>query len=470
VSEPSAGRDRSRDLDAVLRRAEGFAQANGDARVTPTHLLLAVMSQFESPWPVRIVECGGLNFRSALRRLGWRRIAELQPETPAVCGYRSSVRLMLVVLFTRLPRSLTQLFRAGPEPSNHPLPGAASTPVLALAERFAAEQHRGGSEHSAPVDVGHLLLALASSPGGHLRLLDNSIVLACAVRRELGLATSSHRAVLACARLSLKARQVSMKIDAGVAANGRLSRSGAAWVAYAFGGLLIALIVFPVTVLANLVLYIFLWPAAILVTGLRSLGGLVVGCRTASHRLHEIPGGETALVGVDNRLSDRRVALVFLLPRLLAFALSVATMTVIVWRTERLGIPLFPTLFSRPDLVTSGSPETLVLVPIAILSDMLAENGTLGGIGLLAGVGLAFMSMPTYRELTLIRLYAGHEAGLGSQLARLLSAPATLLTGAIACIEAVLPFRNGPIYLTVYIVPAFFSLATAAAIVALLPY
>jgi hypothetical protein len=80
------------------------------------------------------------------------------------------------------------------------------------------------------------------------------------------------------------------------------------------------------------------------------------------------------------------------------------------------------------------------------------------------------MSLPTYHELSLIRLYAGHEVGLGSGIARALTLPASILAGAIACVETVLPLRNGPIYLTVYIVPVLFSVLLATAIVSVLPY
>ena len=80
------------------------------------------------------------------------------------------------------------------------------------------------------------------------------------------------------------------------------------------------------------------------------------------------------------------------------------------------------------------------------------------------------MSIPTYRELQLIRIHAGHEVGLGSLLGRAITLPASILTGAFACIETMLPLRNSPFYLTIYLLPLAISLVLAAAIVALLPY
>ena len=43
-----------------------------ELKVTLTHALLAIMCEFDSPWPKRIIERGGLTFRLALRSLRWR--------------------------------------------------------------------------------------------------------------------------------------------------------------------------------------------------------------------------------------------------------------------------------------------------------------------------------------------------------------------------------------------------------------
>jgi len=419
-----------------------------------------------------ILERGGLNFRNAVARLKWEQVDRLEEvaraEPPA---YRSPMRLMVAVVWARTVRlrlGYVFLMRRVGVPSSDLRWSANAAEALALAKRFAAEG--GGPNPPTRIDVGHLLLALASSPGSHLRLVDGGNVIACAARRELGLDRWHHRLVLTCDRAKLSLRRWAIRLDREVSTHGRLSLWGAIRAANALAGLLVAAFVLPITLFANLILYIFLWPASLLMAGLRAISGAALGYQTTNHRWHEIPGGELGLGGVKGRISDRRIAALVLLPRLLALLLSVAAMTILVWRSQRLGVITFPTLFARPDIVSGGASEAFWLAPALLFLDMLEQNGTLAGIGLLAGAGLGFMSMPTYRELNLIRLYAGHEIGLGSRLARHLTLPASILTGAIACIEAILPFRNGPIYLTVYLVPMAFSLMLAGILTALLPY
>ena len=453
---------------ATVERAGRFAAHQRRDCVTPTDLLLALSAEPEGRLPELIVERGGLSFGRALRRAGSadrKGMSRLVPDPPP--PYRGSMSQTVVILFLApllLVASIRWRRSAVPPP---PRLGSDSAVVLDLARQLAGED---AQQDGAPVVTpAHLLLAVASSPGRHLRLFDNPSLMVCALRRELGLAAWHHRLVLALDAVKLRARRTKMRLDRRVAKRGRVSRWGLARAAYALAGLLGAALVFPITVLANVFLYLFLWPAAILNAGLRALCGVAVGCETTNHRLHEIPGGELALAGARAETSDRRLLVALLLPRLLAFLISTAVLVVIVWRSERLGVAMFPTLFARPDL-TASEVDGIWLVPLALFGDTLHQNGAPGGIGILAGLGLAFMSMPTYNELTLIRLYGGHELHQGSSLIKLLTLPATILTGAIACIEAVLPFRNGPIYLTVYIVPAAFSLLLAGLIVSLVPY
>lgn len=459
----------STDCRQVLDRADALARARGEAAVTTTHLLLAVMLQAESPWPELIVERGGMTFRNAIRRLGWQDVGALERAGQDPVPYRSSMRLMVVILITASMRLTVAVQRRSSEPTPHPVRDLGAAEAVNLAARFAASPRSSG-ETADEVGVGHLLLALASSPGQHLRLLENSTVLACAARRELDLGRWHHRLVLACDRGNLQVRRVRMRLDRRVAAHGRRSGWGAAWLGYSGLGLLAAAIVFPITVLANVLLYIFLWPGALLLGGMRAACAAIAGCEVSNHRWHEIPGGEAALTGVDTRISERRVALVFIAPRVLATLLSLAALVVLLWRVDRLGVAVFPTTAAQQETFTGSSDDSLWMAPLVLLGDMLEQNGMLAGIGLLAGLGLGFMVIPTYRELCLIRLYTGHEIGVGTRVTRYLTLPASMFTGLIACIEAILPFRNGPIYLTVYIVPVFFLVFLAGFIVSQLPY
>lgn len=453
---------------AMLKRAERFATHQHRSAVTPTDLLLAISAEPDRRLPELIVERGGLSFDQALRRTACPNphgMFRLVPDPPP--SYRGSMSQAVVILFLT-PLLLVASFRwrrsAAQAP---PRLDRGSAAILELARQLTAGTSRTERKTVTPA---HLLLAIASSPGRHLRLFDNPSLMACALRRELGLSAWHHDLVLALDAVKLRARRTKMRLDRRVSEHGHTSRWGLARAAYALAGLLGAAFVFPITVLANVLLYLFLWPATILNAGIRALCGLAVGCETTNHRLHEVPGGELALVGADAEVSDRRLLTVFLVPRLLAFLISTIVLVVVVWRSDRLGVAMFPTVFARPDLVTHSGAQGIWQVPLALLGDTLHQNGALAGIGILAGIGLAFMSIPTYSELTLIRLYGGHELGRGSGLVRLITLPATILTGVVACIEAVLPFRNGPIYITVYIVPAIFSLLIAGMIVSLLPY
>jgi hypothetical protein len=455
----------------ALARSERLAQARGEPRVSPMHVLLAIMCQVESQWPRRIVERGGLTFRLALRRLGWHDSDDLRRAASSeVCIYRPSMRMMLIVLVASSTWLIFRVRRTTVVSVSTPPHDLATTKLIALAERYATLRRSRDAVRQPELDVGHLLLALASTPGSHLRLLDNGTLLACAVRRDLGLDRWHHRLVLACDIPSLMTRRIRMRLDRGVAANGRLSVWGLARAIYSTLGAVFALAVFPVIVLTSLLFYIFLWPAAILIDGVRTLCAMFAGCDTTSHRWQEIPGGEIALTGSNTNLSGRRLTTLVLAPRIVAFTCGITTMAVVIWRSQRLGIAISPTLYSRPDILTGASHAPIWLMPFVVFHDVLTQNGTWTGIGLLAGLGAAVMSFPTYREIELIRLYDGHEAGLGSSVARAITLPASVIAGAAACAEAVFPFFRGPISLIAYIVPLALSVLLAAAIASIMPY
>jgi hypothetical protein len=164
------------------------------------------------------------------------------------------------------------------------------------------------------------------------------------------------------------------------------------------------------------------------------------------------------------------VVVALLAPRALGALVCVAAMTVLLWRSEDLGVAIAPIVFRRPDLVTGAAPESLWLGPLSISLGVLEQNGTAAGIGLLAGLGAGVMSIPTFREVELIRLHAGHEAGEGSRFARAITAPASLFTGAVACVEAATPFTGAPMYATAYLVPLFSMALVAMAILEVVPH
>jgi hypothetical protein len=467
----SAGGGTAGELEAVLLWAEEIAREQRHRLVRPTHLVLAVMSDRRGPWPLLILERGGLSYGSALRRLGWKPPIEPRTSTAEEPQFRSSMRLMLlvaVVVAAALMLSIVRrMFAIEPPPRGaHRLDlSAEAKDAMRLAEAFA-----GGQGAEAKPAVGHLLLALASRPGEHLKALPNATVLACDVRKRLGLATSRHRLILACDRPKRITRRVHMRIDREIAARGRWSRWGVAWLLYGAAGVLGALTVFFLRVLTTALLYLFLWPAALLMAGIRALFGAIAGCDSRSYHWLEVPGGDVALTSGSRPASPRAVAVALLVPRLLAALLCILVMTALLWRSAHLGVAIAPMVFRRPDLLTGAAPEALWLGPLSIFAGTLEQNGTVAGMGLLAGLGAGVMSIPTFREVELIRLHAGHDTGGGSRFTRAITAPASVFTGAISCVEAVLPFTGAPIYATAYLVPLFLSVLAAIATLQFVPY
>lgn len=456
---------------SVVMRASVIAELEREASITPTHLALAIMSAWDSPWPDLILERGGYSYDRALRRLRSDRSRDDSSAEREGPQYRSSMRLMLIVFVMDLIAFARALFRrafalgpGAPRP-DRPVLDAESAEVMRTSRGLAA-----GGEGSPDPSAGHVLLALVSRPGEHLRVLPNSTVVACAVRKRLGLATRRHRLILACDRAKWLTRRAHMKLDREVKAHGRRSRWGVAWLAYGALGVVFAAAVFPVTVLATALLYLFLWPAALLMSGVRTLCGAMVGCDARSFHWLKVPGGDVALTPKDQAASPRAFTIALLVPRIAALGLCLATMTVLFWRSESVGVALSPVLFRRPDILAGVASEGYWLGPLSIFSGMLEQDGAAAGIGLLAGLGAGVMSIPTFREIELIRLHAGHEVGRGSWLARSITLPASLFTGAVSCIEAVLPFTGSPLYATAYIVPLFLSASLAVAALQLMPF
>lgn len=448
---------------STVERGQTFAEINDDALATPTHLLLAVMAANETVWPQRIAERGGFTFERAVKLLHYPDLAKFA--SIELQRYRVSVRLTIIAVLAASFSIFIQKLRLRIEPAPLPPLDRAATEVMELAGSF-------GSSHLHPpdADIGRLLLALATTPGRHLRLLDNPTVLACAVRRDLGLDRWHHRLIVRLDWPKLVTRRMRAWLVAGVTRHGRVSTWSLGLLLFRTVGVFSALVFFLLTVPATLVLYLFLWPALILTTGVRVTVGSFVGLETRVHKWYEMPGGEIALAGPGDRVPPRHLAAVILIPRFVAFACCIVALVLVTWRSQRLGVALLPTVFTRPDLLLGLEPHAAILTPISFFSDALTQNGLLQGTGLLAGLGAGILSVPSYREIALVRLHAGHDSGQGSWLGRVITLPAAIITGAFACIEALLPLRNGPIYLTVYTVPLATAFLTAIAIDSLLPY
>jgi hypothetical protein len=133
---------------------------------------------------------------------------------------------------------------------------SAALRILDAAATLRTTRDRLGLAETPESDSGLLLVALASSSGAHLRILDNSTALACAARSELGLARWHHQLVLACAWPKFSARRVRMRVDAGARANGRVSRWGFAWIASEIAGASWAITVAIIVIGPTVALYL----------------------------------------------------------------------------------------------------------------------------------------------------------------------------------------------------------------------
>ena len=303
---------------ALVARAQAFAERHGDSTVTTTHLLFAVMAASETIWPKRIVERGGLTLELALRRLHWPTLGNVSSED--VRRYRVSMRLTVIIVVSAGFLAIVRRLRLRVVPVPRP-----------ALDRAAAD-----------ADVGLLLLALATTPGRHLRLVDNATVLACAARRELGLDRWHHRLILGLDWPRLLTRRARAWLVAGVSKHGRMSWWGLGLLVFRAIGLVSALVFFFLTVPATVFLYLFLWPALILTTAVRTAVCAFAHLETRVHKWYEIPGGEIGLAGPGERVDARRLAAAILIPRVVAFAFCVSALVFVGWRSQRLGVALFP--------------------------------------------------------------------------------------------------------------------------------
>lgn len=457
-------RTRSGALSDVLIHADDLARADAATEVTTSHLLLAVMGASRTIWPGLISEHGGMRYADGRQRLGLRktRVNQLggrQPVRPSVWLLLCALVLGSALRAWRRLRRWRGSSATGVDSVALPLAGSAAD-VLSIASQLAENRNADAAE-------GDLLVALASTPGRHLRLLDNSNLVAAAARRELGIAEARHRALLACGWPTLALNRARAGLQRRVSANGWASRWGLARASFAIAGFIWANVRLSIVV-ATLALYVFLWPAVMLVNGCRALVARTLGCEVFVHRWHEIPGGE-ARIESESDLSVTRVASIVLIPRFVALVACVVGLVFVGWRAQRLGVITFPTIYARPDALV-GSPDLPGFPFIEIFADPIENDGALTGIGVLACLGAGFMSVPTFREIQLVRLHGQHDIGRGGTAARALSLPAYAVTGAFACIEALLPLRGGPMYITAFVVPLAFALLCAAAVIAALPY
>ena len=175
-------------------------------------------------------------------------------------------------------------------------------------------------------------------------------------------------------------------------------------------------------------------------------------------------------IAADVVLSDRRAALAILLPRVACFAIAVISILLLFWQTARLGVEPMPIVVTRYDIFQGHLQSADVVAPLLILADALTVNGVVVGVGILAGLGAGILAIPSSREVQLIRLIGGHDVGRGSLAVRCLIAPLAVVTAVFAFFEALLPWKCGPLYLTIYALPVLVAVLVAIEFRPLLPY
>lgn len=168
--------------------------------------------------------------------------------------------------------------------------------------------------------------------------------------------------------------------------------------------------------------------------------------------------------------SDVRLALAVLLPRLACFALCVFSLFVLFWQTVRLGVYPFQITIARYDIVAGNVDASVILAPVIIFFDAWYVHGPILGTGILAGVGAGALAVPSFREIELVRMAGAHELGRGSRVVRATVAPLLVVTAVVAFFEAILPFKGGPLYLTMYAIPVGVAFLASLPLRMLLPY
>lgn len=451
-------RSPAQDVVELERTARFIARYQRRSEVAADHLLLAIMGSTDSRWASILIErgvgtydqaakvAGPLPRLDALNGLSQERVATERPMRRVLVDY--IIGFLLVILRRLRPR-------AERSPVTPELPfGSDAELVLRVSEELASDS----------ATVGHVLIALASLPGAQIKLLRSDYrVVAAAARLAVGLPRRRDRVILALRRPALECQRRETCLKAGS------RRSRLAYLAMRICGVVWAVIVFAVETIATCALYLFLWPALLLMNGIRAAVSAALGVPFTIRRAHEIPGGETD-IQPSGGYSDSRAAATMLIPRLICFVICVISMLLLFWQTHRLGVEPFPLTVSHFDILEGHSASDQVLGPLVILIDAITAHGPFLAIGILAGVGAGAFSVPSAREVQLIRLTGGHDVGRGSRLVRVIVAPLVGLTGVCSAVEAILPFKGGAVYLTVYVLPLIFAIAVSILLQALLPY
>jgi hypothetical protein len=447
-------------VSSLLPAAERIARHRESPAIGADHLLLAIMCDESSPW-ARILDERGVGTYDTVRRaaaplpsradlgLGQARVSRCpKPMRRAIVD----LAIGLVLLATTLLRR-----RARPAKVDSGLPLGQDARLAILIARQLAD----GED----VTAGHVLVALASIPGAQIKLLrrEHQLV-AAAARQALGLTRGRDRFLLTLRRPALAARRLERRLRADGGAGRTVVR-----LLMRACGLLWALTLFFVETTVTVGLYVFLWPALLLANGVRAFTGWALGVDFTVRRAHEIPGGEVE-VHLSSTTSDLRAAGAILIPRAVCFAVCLSSMVVLLWQSSRLGVVPFPVTIARYDIVQGNVELAQLIAPLLILFDTFVGHGPVVGAGILAGIGAGLLAVPSFREMQMIRLAGGHDVGRGSRALRVVLAPFSGMTAVFACFEAIVPFRGGPLYLTVYALPLLLALALAAQVDPLLPY
>lgn len=285
--------------------------------------------------------------------------------------------------------------------------------------------------------------------------------MAAAARRDLGIARPGDNFRLAIDRPRYKARELRRWVKTPEKEPSREPVRKIVSVLWWIGGALWATFkVLGLGVIA-LLFYVFIFPAVLLLNGLRA--GVGVATRT-SWRLTDLfsfPGGEVQISSEHDKLSIGP-ALTLMLPRLLLFVLGVVALVPFILGTDEVGHPLVSEVINRPDLVHGFS------APVILAGDAIVTGGPIRGLALLTAVGALFLSLPGHREVEQARLFLGHDLASGRSLSRVLLAPCAAVTHVGEAIEEFFEFSALPIYVTVHLLTLFAGFAVAVVLAQLL--
>ena len=259
-------RSPAQDVVELERTARFIARYQRRSEVAADHLLLAIMGSTDSRWASILIErgvgtydqaakvAGPLPRLDALNGLSQERVATERPMRRVLVDY--IIGFLLVILRRLRPR-------AGRSPVTPELPfGSDAELVLRVSEELASDS----------ATVGHVLIALASLPGAQINLLRSDYrVVAAAARLAVGLPRRRDRVILALRRPALECQRRETCLKAGS------RRSRLAYLAMRICGVVWAVIVFAVETIATCALYLFLWPALLLMNGIRAAVSAALG-------------------------------------------------------------------------------------------------------------------------------------------------------------------------------------------------